>query len=220
MVFHRKAIVNRKQVLIIASNWRIITRPFQCCWSISQSNHMPVGGSLARGPIKYIYSDIVCICTGMFTLLVNSEHRRWQTWSHTQVDVCQRHSSRLVSANDGRSVTYLVYSIHVFLTYLYDVLRYFTITLPSLLVQSNPCQVDIGFGKGMYIFTCTYRCLAWSGRWSARDRLPRKSGQRPQRTFVRIWQLSHYMFGVYFTDGLSQQINHRPPISIVYFYLP
>jgi len=36
----------------------------------------------------------------MFSLLVNTEQRRWQTWYHTHVDVCQCHLSRLVSAKD------------------------------------------------------------------------------------------------------------------------
>jgi len=106
MLFHPKTIVNRNQVFIIGTNWRIITRRFQSCWSMSQSNQIPVGGScqsqFSKVSYKNIYWDIISICTGMFSLLVNIEQWKWQTWSHTHVDVC-RHLSWLIPANDGQS---------------------------------------------------------------------------------------------------------------------
>jgi len=137
MLFHPKTIVNRKQVLIIGSNWQITTRHFKCCWSISLSNDMPLGGcqrQFSKGSHKNIYSDIICICTGMFSLLDNIEQQIWQRWSHTHVDVCQRHLSQLVAANDGQSETLVLSCIHTFLTYLFDVLRFFMIKLQTLLV--------------------------------------------------------------------------------------
>jgi len=69
-----------------------------------------VGGSFARSHIKYIYSDIISIYTGMVSLLVNSEQLRWQTWSHTHVDVCQCHSSRLIAANGGQSESLILFT--------------------------------------------------------------------------------------------------------------
>jgi len=42
--------------------------------------------------------------------------------------------------------------LHAFLTCPFDVLRFFTIKLLSLLVQCNVRQVDIGFIKGVFSF--------------------------------------------------------------------
>ena len=40
--------------------------------------------------------------------------------------------------------------LHTFLTDLLDILKIFTIKMPSLLVQCNACQADIGFGKVVF----------------------------------------------------------------------
>jgi len=93
------------------------------------------------------------------------------------VDVCQRHLSRLVTANDNGWSESLLSCLHAFITCFFDVLGFFTIKLPSLLVQCNACQVDTGFGKG--VFFLHVRISVWidlgggapvidlSGSWAA-----------------------------------------------------
>jgi len=138
-----------------------------------------------KGSYKNIYSDISSICTGIFSLLVNIEQRRWQTWCHTHVDVCQRHLSRLVTASDDWSESFILSCLQAFLilTYLFDVLSFFMIQLLSLLVHCNVCRVDINFGKRVFFSTCMYQCLDISGRWSSKDWPPLKSGQHPSKCF-------------------------------------
>ena len=60
---------------------------------------------------RNIYSDIICICTGMFSLLVNSEQQRWQTWSRTHVDICQCHLSQLVPGPSEWRLVWVTYLI-------------------------------------------------------------------------------------------------------------
>jgi len=99
--------------------------------------------------------------------------------------------------------------LHVFLTYLFDILRYFTIQLASLLAQCNACQVDIGVLKVVFIFLhirisvwiylvggapvidlpgsrdrATSECLSASGNWAITMRVNQHGRWNPNNSSI------------------------------------
>ena len=122
---------NNSQSQSSFDNWGVIGRLLQDIFSVVDPSACQTtcqsGGcqrQISKGSYKNIYSDIISICTDIFSLLVNIEQRKWQTWYHIHVYVCQHDLSWLVAANDGWSESLILSHLHAFLPCIFNVLTF------------------------------------------------------------------------------------------------